>query len=88
MNLGNAEERSAQHPTTFHIPSREERTSLNIGEYAKLIFDDRERMWVCVTDIVADGYVGSLANDPVAVDMEHGDEVRFRPEHIADILIP
>jgi uncharacterized protein YegJ (DUF2314 family) len=42
-----------------------------------------ERMWVQVTEVAADRYVGSLANDPsVITTLTHGSRVEFRPQHV------
>src|SRR6266550_1991313 len=84
--LDNAEVLSRNHPDTFEIPERGERDSLQLGDLVKLIFLDAdgggERMWVEVEGRADDGgYVGRLDNDPVVIDANAGDVVRFRPEN-------
>lgn len=93
--LANVEER-AEASSHFKIPSKKARSSLKFGDFAKLIFESKdggERMWVCVLEVTCvlelDGrgvyYVGSLNNEPVTIDAEPGQRVKFRPHHVADI---
>ena len=86
-------QRNKQHPDTFYIPSQEERTSLQVGDVAKLVFLYREsdvicggeRMWVLITKVQDDGYEGTLDNKPFMADVLHfGEVVRFKPEHVID----
>jgi uncharacterized protein YegJ (DUF2314 family) len=85
MRLANVELRAKKSPKTFFIPSLEERKSLKRGDFALLIFNNRERMWVKVSKKAEGGYAGTLSNDPVVVDMNFGDPVEFKYRHIADI---
>ena len=71
----------------FDLPPLAARTSLVPGDYAKLIFDDQERMWVKVTRVNDDGsYRGILDNDPVMVPLKAGAKVTFSPQHVCAIL--
>jgi hypothetical protein len=97
--LVDGEERNQLDPDTFEIPTLEERTNLKDGDYAKLIFwialddtgerDYHERMWVIVNESTSSGYVGTLDNQPGAVDDDHslqyGSQVAFEPRHVIDI---
>jgi hypothetical protein len=86
MKLINVEQRARQHPDTFVIPDTISRHNLKAGQLVKLIFDDRERMWVKVTEVLGGGsYKGTLDNKPVVVDMSLGDAVEFEAEHVASI---
>lgn len=90
--LGDGEALNRQHPDTFHIPSRDERENLKPGDLAKLLFEvvdpapgsiTAERMWVQVTEVAADGYVGFLDNDPqVLTSMRPGSRIEFRAHHV------
>lgn len=69
--LMDGEAQNAAHPTTFQIPSREERLNLRPGDLAKVVFKPTngrgpsERMWVKITEVPEPGkYVGTLDNDP------------------------
>jgi uncharacterized protein YegJ (DUF2314 family) len=80
-------------PDTFQIPSQERRESLRPGDLAKLIFriefgDEAhvERMWVQVTEVRPEFYVGVLDNDPRCTDeIRSGMRVEFHADHVIDI---
>ena len=69
--------------TNFDLPLKADRMSLVPGDYAKVVFkqDDephREWMWVKVGELFANGkYRGTLANDPLVLNMRYGDTVVF-----------
>jgi hypothetical protein len=98
--LDNVEELHAQHPDTYHIPSRQERSSLRIGNRVKLVFlfltqrkgqeiIQGERMWCTIVEVNDGRYVGTLDNCPVTSEVvQPGDRIEFGPEHIATVLIP
>ena len=88
--LVDAEVRALENPSAFAIPDRQARDAIAPGQLVKLIFrgDEigSERMWVEVEKRVpGGGYIGRLDNEPVVVDLELDDEVRFGPEHIIEI---
>jgi hypothetical protein len=90
--LASAEECHAQNPETFWIPDKEDRNSLQPGDFAKVIFKtytgdniQGERIWVRVAGRVGDTYVGTLGNDPFIIAKRFGDRVHFRAEHVIDI---
>ncbi len=85
-------------PDTFHLPSLDERTSLEPGDIVKLVFrihvasDDGEsgcaveRMWVIVQGRQESHYLGILDNDPYCTDeMKAGMKVVFLPKHVIQI---
>jgi hypothetical protein len=84
-----------QHPDTFEIPDQEERQAVAPGAVVKLMFtiDDiwgrhkwGERMWVEVVAVEKRHLVGKLLNQPLGIPrLGHGDQVKFRREHIIDI---
>jgi len=87
MNLVNAELRAATVPT-FQIPNRERRERIRPGMFVKLIFDDKERMWVKVTAAAGARpvrYWGRIASTPVATPYQFDESVTFGPEHIIAI---
>lgn len=94
--LATSEHRYAKPPHTFLIPTREERMTVQVGHYARLIFlllpEDREgridaeSMWVEVTSATDGVYKGTLANDSVYIPIEDGDEVEFNHTHVISIL--
>jgi hypothetical protein len=103
--LDSAERRHAESPDTFWIPDRAERERLQPGQAAKLLFvieaDENgvpvlntERMWVFVTEVLAEGYIGILDNQPGSIEPDDGGhlilgaEVPFRAEHVIDVATP
>jgi len=85
-------------PNTFDIPPFEERSSLEIGDWAKLRFlfftvevngtpINGERMWVEVISQKDGYYEGILINQPVFLDaLKYGDTVWFEARHVIDIV--
>jgi hypothetical protein len=82
--LENVVEANQYSPTTFHIPSEEQRTNLRVGDRVKLIFlfpceDEEEafpvvqgeRMWVTVREVGRTEYQGELETAPTISDVLH-----------------
>lgn len=90
-HLANGEALNAANPTTFLIPSLSDRTSLVVGDIAKMTFSCQgcelsERMWVIVTKLNRDGsYVGTLDNDPMQLPLKWKMRVDFEPRHVINI---
>lgn len=99
LKLEDVEKLAKEHPETFFIPSKEERTSQKVGASVRLHFllespaegdPTGERMWVTITQ--AQGffspYKGTLENSPAFIeDLKIGDEVTFKACHIAKTII-
>src|SRR5919199_4736794 len=90
--LESALERHQRSSKTFHIPTDEERSHLQPGDFVKLIFlfllageDEQthiqcERMWVTVEQVTETGYVGVLESLPATSDvLKPGDLIMFQP---------
>jgi hypothetical protein len=88
-DLIDVEERHLAHPMSFPIPPIMQRATHMPGDQAKIVVFPGERMWVEVlpsTEIHPEGYTGKLLNHPqIATRLKWGDEIEFRPEHVADI---
>lgn len=89
--LLNGVERNAEHPTSFYIPTMEEKHEVTVGSFVKLGFEEEgtetERMWVKVTYNYGNSFRGELNNEPVGLSsVKLGDIVDFTSEHIIDIL--
>lgn len=82
-------------PDTFWLPPLAQRTALQSGDLAKLIFRiavqghepvSVERMWVIVRSAILGGYVGMLDNEPDAIaendELWLGTELFFEYRHI------
>ena len=86
IDLVDAAQKNKEHPDSFEIPSNEELNSLKAGDYVKLIFGGKERMWVEITSLDSDNnYKGKLSNVPLFIDFEFGDIITFKREHICSI---
>lgn len=91
--LGSGVKANLKYPSSFHIPSADEKSAVRPGDLVKLMFRMRdgwgERMWVCVEKTDGDKFVGSLNNDPYAIPrLYYGAQIKFRSEHIIDITEP
>ena len=97
--LGSAEEEHANHPETFDIPSKAERSDLKPGQMVKLLFrmlDDAdgnaiiqvERMWVSIVEGGEGAYIGRLESLPITSDvLKPLDRIEFFSEHVAAIFV-
>lgn len=86
-------ERNDDNPDTFYIPSVKDKETVNFGTLVKLGFETDdceecggERMWVVVTQKTEGGFVGTLNNHPVFLDLKFGDVVHFESKNIIDIV--
>src|SRR5262245_42489366 len=104
--LRSGEEAHRANPDKFWLPPLAERAALKKGQAAKLIFDQEgveedgsvvimgERMWVIISEVHNDYYIGILDNSPALFEpaanvyLCFGAEVPFRPEHVIDIADP
>jgi hypothetical protein len=93
FTLVDGEQSHREAPETFEIPPLPARQNLQPGQIVKLMFNIKagdesqvERMWVIVEFREANGYVGSLDNQPLTTDqMRPGMTVRFQPRHVINI---
>ena|ERR1700759_3759103 len=82
-------------PQTFHIPDLALRQNLQLGDFAKLIFEiaiegdeypSVERMWVVIRERTPSGYLGILDYQPDSISENDrfwlGTEVPFDHRHI------
>ena len=89
-------ERHEEAPDTFEIPAQERRKSLKMGDLVKLMFriqiDETcvvERMWVQVTEVGPEHYIGVLDNDPYSTDeIKSGARVQFQANDVIQIWKP
>ena len=90
--LIDAERRHDENPETFEIPGVKSRLSIQIGDYAKLMFENDakkvERMWVEVTYISGHGrYSGKLDSRPALShgELHQGTYLDFEARHVIQI---
>lgn len=104
--LRNGEQCHEENSDSFWIPELEKRKALMRGDAAKLIFDiecddegkniiQGERIFVIVSEIVGDKYIGILDSQPSCIEKGQDDvylcfgaEIPFSVEHIIDISRP
>lgn len=93
VELADVERRAAACPATYVIPPRDEREDLWPGDLAKVVVvavgaaSCGERIWVRVGPR-AEGdflYRGTVVSFPATPGLSSGDELRFGPEHVADV---
>lgn len=77
--------RAKKFPYYFYVPSDDEIRLLGRGDFAKLIFNDKERMWVRITSVKGNNFEGVLDNVSFVVDLALGDKIKFQKKNIADI---
>lgn len=94
-HLDNARDIAKENPYTFYVPSDELIKMLKVGHAVRLIFvnDARtetdtmraERMWVEITHIDGNDFIGKLDNKPYEnKHLNLGDEIHFKDYHIMD----
>lgn len=77
-----------KHPKTFKIPDEQQIAALRVGHHAKVIVNNRERIWVCITRVDEAGFAGTLANCPLTFDGTFGDDVCFEAKNIIAVAPP
>lgn len=92
--LSNAEVIAKEYKYTFYKPSRSITDQLKVGNIAKAIFEfssnnedhpSAEGMWIQITEVKEDGFIGRLDNDPFYIhDLYAGDIIEFEHKHIVD----
>jgi hypothetical protein len=93
FELADADERAAEAPYTFYVPTLAERQRVAVGDHAKLAFEylweteeySGERMWVDITEKNGSRFKGLLDNEPTEKGLELGMEIEFGVENIIDI---
>lgn len=89
--LRDCAEQNRLYPELFFIPKPSDINSLQVGSIVKLIFinlhtSESERMWVTITEINQDEYVGLLSNNPELITgLKFKDKVIFHKSNIANI---
>jgi len=69
------------------VPTEQELNSIQIGDSVKLLINDKERMWVEVTEIKGGILKGKIDTVPYVITEVHfGDIVPFKKENICEIL--
>ncbi len=94
--LENITQRNQKDPRHFLKPSAEELAKLSVGDPVRLIFVlsepteegcRAERMWVTITEVNENGFVGQLTSAPTFITtLKANDTIAFSKDHIATLL--
>jgi hypothetical protein len=91
--LINGEDMSVAHRETFHIPSEEDRNSLQVGDHAKIgmtCVEGGERFWVKIIEVRTEQgkyeYAGAVDNNLVVFDIPLGKIIEFDAPHVLEVL--
>jgi hypothetical protein len=95
--LVDAEQRAAENPQTFEIPSRQKRQACKPGDRVKIILEvppgapkrghGGERPWLIIQEVrQGPRYLGKLDNDLVVfTELKNDEPIEFGPEHIIQL---
>jgi hypothetical protein len=91
-HLESGVERNREYPDSFWIPDERWKDEIVPGAKVKLLFEMNdgygERMWVKVTSMKKDRFVGSLFNTPSFIPrLAAGDKIKFHRDDIIDIVL-
>ena len=81
---------AVQHPDTFEVADIDHlREIIKPGVYAKIAITSGqfggERIWTDIVSVDGVKVKATLANDPMGLDMEHGDPVEYELRHIYNV---
>ncbi len=81
---------AVQHPDTFEVADIDHlREVVKPGVYAKIAITSGdfqgERIWTDIVSVDGVKVKATLANEPMGLDMEHGDPVEFELRHIYNV---
>jgi hypothetical protein len=89
-HLGDGVKFNRDYPTTFEIPTDEDKAAIEPGDTVKAMFtmkDWGERMWLEVVEVKRRRYVCQLTSHPVGIPrLDFGKTLKIKPEHVIDIL--
>jgi len=87
IQLVDAQAMAKAHPKTFEAPDANELEAVKVGDSVKVCINNKERLWVEVTEINGGQLKGRIDNCPVFIDeVDFGDTINFRKENIYDIF--
>lgn len=87
IQLVDAQQMAKTYPNTFSAPDIEELDRVKVGDSVKVCVNNKERLWVKVTEIFGSKLRGTIDNSPIVIDdVNYGDFLNFKKENIYDIL--
>lgn len=88
IDLKDGVEMNEKHPTTFNIPSDEEKDELKVGDVVKIIDQwNRERFWVEIKDFITDDLMVCIVRNDLMNNQPYdfGDELFVTKRNIIDV---
>ena len=87
IQLVNAQEMAKAYPETFDAPAKEELSNLKVGDSVKVCINNKERLWVSITEIAGVELKGTIDNCPITIDdVSFGDTILLKEENIYSVL--
>ena len=88
IELLNGVEQNKKHPTTFHIPSDEKKSKVEVGDIVKIVdIQYGERFWVIVKEFISDELMVGEINNTLVNKQPYslGDKIFLTKDNIIDV---
>lgn len=87
IQLVDAQQMAKTYPKTFSAPDMQDLDGVKVGDSVKICVNNKERLWVQVTEILGSNLKGTIDNNPIVIDdVNYGDVINFKKENIYDIF--
>jgi len=87
MQLVDAQAMARKYPKTFEAPDEKELKEVKVGDSVKVCINNKERLWVEVTEIDGGDLKGRIDNHPIFEDsIDFGSAIQFKKENIYAIF--
>lgn len=87
IQLVDAQQMAKAYPGTFEAPDQKELDLVKVGDSVKICINNKERLWIEVTEINGGQLKGKIDNCPIVIeDVNFGDFISFRKENIYSIF--
>jgi len=87
IQLVDAQQMAKTYPDTFEAPDQQELDRVKVGDSVKICINNKERVWVEVTEIGGGQLKGKIDNCPIVIDdVAFGDAISFKKENIYSVF--
>ncbi len=87
INLSDVQELSKSNPKTFEAPKESELEKIKVGDSVKVCINNKERLWVHVTEVCGNNLKGTIDNCPITLEeVSFGDLISFRKENVYSVF--
>jgi uncharacterized protein YegJ (DUF2314 family) len=87
IQLVDAQQMAKAYPNSFEVPDQKELDLVKVGDSVKICINNKERLWIEVTEINGGQLKGKIDNCPIVIDdVAFGDSISFRKENIYSIF--